>query len=65
MNGFSPILTQQGFNFDPNFNFGVTNVMGVQSENFIPPFPVPDEFLLLDSEFFLLLDGTNFLLLGS
>lgn len=47
------------------FNFGVDSVFNsvqvVQAET-IPI--LPNQFLLLDSEFFMLLDGENFLLLG-
>ena len=53
------------FFFGPNYNMGVANVLVQQTQTYMPPFPIPDEFLLLDGEFFDLLDGTNLLLLGS
>lgn len=48
------------------FNFGVdsvfNNVQVVQAE--VVPI-LPNQFLLLDTEFFFLLDGSSFLLLGT
>lgn len=49
-----------------DFNFGVDSVMNnvqVMKADVIPI--IPNQFLLLDSEFFMLLDGSNFLLLGT
>ena len=48
------------------FNFGVDSVFNtpqVQKAEIIPI--LPNQFLLLDTEFFLLLDGSNLLLLGT
>lgn len=48
------------------FNFGVDSVFdspNVQKSKVIPI--LPNQFLLLDTEFFMLLDGENFLLLGT
>ena len=65
MSEFSPIGISTAFGFGPNFSFSTTNVMCSENQNYLPPFPVPDLFLLLDNSDFLLLDGTDFLLLGS
>jgi len=48
-----------GFNFGVNSVFNSTNV---EKADITPV--VPNQFLLLDTEFFFLLDGTQFLLLG-
>jgi hypothetical protein len=58
----------QARNDQPNinaFNFGVNSVFNnIQVEKAdITPI-VPNQFLLLDTEFFNLLDGSQFLLLG-
>lgn len=48
-----------------NFNFGMNSVFNsiqVVKANTIPI--LPNQFLLLNTEFLMLLDGSNFLLLG-
>jgi hypothetical protein len=60
------MLTRNDQPYMTDFNFGVDSVMNnvqvIKSET-IPI--LPNQFLLLDTEFFLLLDGENFELLGS
>lgn len=49
-----------------NFNFAVNSVFNnyfIEKANVTPI--LPNDFLLLDGEFFFLLDGTQFLLLGT
>jgi hypothetical protein len=49
----------------PNFNFATDSVFGnLQVEKASHAPILPNQFLLLDTEFFLLLDGSNFELLG-
>jgi hypothetical protein len=60
------MLTRNDQPYLDNFNFGVDSVfnnISVEAADVIPI--LPNQFLLLDTEFFLLLDGTNLLLLGT
>ena len=60
------MLTRNDQPYEEIFNFGVDSVMNslqVMKAEIVPI--LPNQFLLLDAEFFNLLDGTSFLLLGT
>jgi hypothetical protein len=64
--GLFYMLTRNDQPYLDSFNFGVDSVFNnvqVTKSDVVPI--LPNEFLLLDTEFFFLLDGTQFLLLGT
>ncbi len=60
------MLSRNDQPYKSTFNFGTDSVFNnvqVIKADVVPI--LPNQFLLLDTEFFLLLDGTNMLLLGN
>lgn len=60
------MLTRNDQPYRGNFNFSVDSAFNNVQATISRSIPIlPNQFLLLDTEFFMLLDGENFLLLGS